>query len=719
MSSHAVSPSSRALPWRPWAVPRLGLATGMTLGVAALLAFVAFAANGGLRLGETTWVEITLILLTGAGGAAALLATPDRGRWNAAIAMALFGVLAIYTALSVIWSVQPSSSWIEASRTLTYAAVFAGSVALVRVAPRHWSSVVGGIALGGVVVCGYALATKVFPAALAADELYARLRAPYGYWNATGLTAAMAIPPTLWLGARRHGHAALNALAVPALGILVVTLMLSYSRGALLALGLGLAFWFAVVPLRLRGAAILATGATLAIPVALWAFGQEALTTDRLELGLRADAGTQLGLALLALVLALTAAGLAVGFALAAGRPDDRARHRVGLGLVVALALVPVGLTVFLATTDRGLVGSIDYGFTTLTDPKAATPPNDPSRLTAVGSVRSRYWNEALKAFQDHPVLGVGAEGYATVRPFYRQDTLEVRHAHGYGVQTLADLGLIGLGLSLALLAAWLAAAARAVGLRRGDRGRPFGPERIGLLTLASVVVVFGVHSFVDWTWFIPGTTVVALLAAGWVAGRGPLRDPAERARELEAPLRGPRTWRTAPRPLLIGALALVGGALVLSFAVWQPLRAQNTANAALTALERGDLEEARAKAISAADRNPLALDPLSVLAVVQSRAGRNDQALRTLQRQVRLQPANPETWTRLADFQFNRLKKPADALRSLRAALFLDPRNPDVIGAYLVARRRATGTKAPALRTPGAASTRPIRPGSAPVPSG
>ena len=41
----------------------------------------------------------------------------------------------------------------------------------------------------------------------------------------------------------------------------VATILLAYSRGSLLAAGLGVALWFAIVPLRLRGAAVLALGA--------------------------------------------------------------------------------------------------------------------------------------------------------------------------------------------------------------------------------------------------------------------------------------------------------------------------------------------------------------------------------------------------------------------------------------------------------------------------
>ena len=91
----------------------------------------------------------------------------------------------------------------------------------------------------------WALASKVFPAALAPDETYARLREPFGYWNAIGLMAALGVPPLLWLAARRSGSPAANALAWPALGLLFTCLMLSYSRGALLALGFGLVLWFA------------------------------------------------------------------------------------------------------------------------------------------------------------------------------------------------------------------------------------------------------------------------------------------------------------------------------------------------------------------------------------------------------------------------------------------------------------------------------------------
>jgi O-antigen ligase len=656
-----------------------------------VLVAVAFAANGGLRLGETTKVEMVLLLLFGLGGAGAILATPDRGRWWGMGSVAVFALFAGWTLLSITWSVQPSDTWVEVDRTVTYLAAFAFAAALARVMPRQWEGVLAGIALASVVVSLYALATKVLPGHLSADELYARLRAPFGYWNATGLFAALGVPSCLWLGARRHGYGPLNALAYPAVGVLLVTQLLAYSRGTLLALAIGLVFWFAVVPLRLRGAAVLLAGLAGSIPLALWAFARDGLSTDRLDSALRGPAGHQLGILLAVMVVVLLAVGLAVTFR-AQRTPLSRiARSRIGTTLVVLVVLVPVVFGGSLFLTERGFGGSISHAWTTLTDPNAFTPPNDPSRLTAIGSVRSRYWNEALKTWKDHPWKGVGAEGYATVRPFYRQDTLDVLHAHGFAVQTLADLGAIGLALALAILAAWGYATAKATGLRRRDRGLPYGPERIGLLTMTSTVVVFGVHSFVDWTWFIPGCTLVALLCAGWVVGRGPLRTHADATREPLPPLRGPRAWLRAPATLT-GAVLLVVLALVLTWAVWQPLRSLNATNDALAQLEKGDYQAAIHDAYLAHDRNPLSLEPLSVLAVAQAGSDDTAGAEATLKREVQMQPANPDPWVRLADFQFNRLNQPKEALTSLEAAVRLDPRNPQTLGAYLVVRDAADG---------------------------
>jgi tetratricopeptide (TPR) repeat protein len=678
VSSHVASAEPRALA-RRLTLPRVAAEPLATVAFGAVLSAVALQGGGGLQLGPLTKVELGIDVVAGALAAATIVAGGHTRRFWGGLTLALMGALVAVTALSITWAVEPSAAWEEANRTLAYLATMAAGVALVRLCPQRWPALLGGVVLAGVVVCGYALLTKVFPGALNPDEVYARLREPFGYWNAVGLMAALAAPACLWLGARRSGHAALNALAYPALGLLFATILLAYSRGALLALACGCAVWFAFVPLRLRGVAVLATSALGGGIVGLWTFAQNPLSSDNVPLADRVSAGHELGILLVAMVVVLLVAGMAIGFAAAQRAPSPDTRRQAGIAVLTALALVPVVFVGALALSERGLGGSLSKGWKDLTDPQARTPANAPNRLTAVGSVRARYWNEALKMFRAHKALGVGAGGYATVRPRFRNDTLDVRHAHGYVVQTLADMGIVGMAVSLALLAAWLAAAQRTVGLWGAGRRAPWTPERVGMATLLAISVVFGVHSFVDWTWFVPGNAILALLCAGWLAGRGPTAEPVVRREPARLTVRAP--WRIG---LATGAVAI---AVVAAWTSWQPQRAVAQGSDALATAEAGRYPQARAEIADAERINPLSVDLLFQQSAIASAGGDTAGARRALQDAVRKQPANAATWLALAEFELQQGNKP-QALSAVGSALYLDPRSPAAISTYLEASR-------------------------------
>jgi hypothetical protein len=513
-----------------------------------------------------------------------------------------------------------------------------------------------------------------------------------------------------------------------------VTLMLAYSRGALVALAIGVALWLCIVPLRLRGAAVLTVGGLGAGAVVVWDFSRHALTTDNIPLAQRATAGHQLGVLLLVMVLLLTLAGIAIGFLCGRCPPSRATRTRAGAILLALIALALVGLAGALAHSHRGFTGSISHTVDTLTNPNAKVPPNSPSRLTAVASVRARYWKQALEVFDSHPALGAGAAGYETASLRYRTVLLEVKHAHGFAVQTLADLGAVGLVLALGLLFAWMAAAGRAthpfnrrwtswrawLDLRAGARPgwrrspQPYTPERIGMLSMLCLVVVFGVHSFVDWTWYVPGDAFVALLCAGWLAGRGPLdayRGDSAPTREWSAATaaatpslditagggsssasapappagaptpgesgahsggtRWPRSLREIG-PMRVGvATAAIIAALLAAWSQWQPQRSVDASQEAL-ALLTTDPHGALAKAQTGVARDPLSAQALIVLSAVQQTAGKPALAKATLQRAVRLQPSNPQTWLALARHDLT--SEPAVALKELQAVIYLNP---------------------------------------------
>ena len=418
----------------------------------------------------------------------------------------------------------------------------------------------------------------------------------------------------------------------------------------------------------------------------------------------------------------LTLTGLAFGFWTGRNAPSIISRRRAGALLLSLLAVVILAGAGALAASHRGFTGSISHAVHSLTDPHAPVPPNTPGRLTAVGSVRARYWNEALKVFKAHEVLGAGAEGYATARLRYRTETLDVRHAHGYVVQTLADLGIVGAALTLALLIAWLVAAGRATHpfnrrwtgwaslgarLSRRDSGgypawrrltvhgrpAPYSPERVGLLSMLCLVVVFGIHSLADWTWYVPGDACVALLCAGWLAGRGPL--PAEApagaaagtaaagAAMAVAPARAPRLPGAAElrgrlRPRVLGAVrisvaaAIVLGTLIAAWAQWQPQRSADASQQALTQLAH-DPRGALSTAQTAVSRDPLSAQALFTLAAVQQANHEPALTRATLQRAVRLQPSNPQTWLTLGQYDLE-TRKPRAALGELEAAIYLNP---------------------------------------------
>ena len=239
--------------------------------------------------------------------------------------------------------------------------------------------------------------------------------------------------------------------------------------------------------------------------------------------------------------------------------------------------------------------------------------------------MRARYWKEALEVFAAHPVLGTGARTYGTSHLRYRDEALEVRDAHGYLVQTMADLGTIGLLVTLLLLGAWLCAAGRPTHPfdRRWQRWRwrrlppgafPYTPERIGMLAMLCVVVVFGIHSFADWTWFIPGDACVALMCAGgWrAAGRC--------ASSAQSGLREPAKVRFPPVRTAI-ALAVFVGALLASWVQWQPVRSVEAADLA-TALAARHPAQAIALARTAVARDPLSFQARETLASIQQAAG-------------------------------------------------------------------------------------------------
>jgi O-antigen ligase len=654
------------------------------------LAGVVFGAAGGSELGRTTTVEVLAVVLCGAFIAAAILWSRPGKLWGATSVL-LFAAFAALTALSVTWSIVPSLSYVEAGRTLAYLCIFTAAVAGARLAPRATGVVITGIVLAATAAVLYALAARVWPGSIGETEISNRIGQPFQYWNAVGTTAALAVPGLLWLGTRRGGSAVDRVLAYPALGAAILALLLTQSRGALAAAVIGTVAWIAIVPpVRLRSLPLIALPAIGAGAVGTWALSQDAFSIAAEPLRVKESVAGQFGLLLVLMLLGLIVAGALVNAGLNRGLPPVRVGRRIGIAALVVACAVPLA-----AFTSAAFSGGIGNRVDELTSETNTSPTDEGAgRLTAASSTRGKYWREAGRVFDDRRATGLGAGTFATARLRHRNDDSVTKHAHGFVPQTLADLGIVGVALSTALLIAWLVAAARATGLhprrlpfrRRDDDPLPrrdWDGDRIALVAATLMAVVFGLQSAIDWTWFVPGPTAMALVAAGFVAGRAPLGEPQPVGSfSSEPPALSPGR--------LLAASAVLIAAVLTAWAAWQPEAAERQTGDALRLADAGQTEAAIAKTEDAADTNPLSSVPLLTEAAIQTQAGQVGAARATLERAVLKFPGDPQNWYRLAAFQLGTLDHPVEAAATVRAALFLDPKSQVNRQLYVEARARA-----------------------------
>lgn len=650
--------------------------TAITVGLAACLVAITFVTGGGVdqnvATSGNTWTEIVLTVVGAVGIGAGVLLRPAGARRFGWLAAGLMLVMFALEAASIAWSVAPDASWIGASQMLAYTTVFIAAILLARPLAARWAALLGALALWAVALSAWSLIVKVFPSALAPGNQIGRLQAPFGYWNAIALTAAMGVPCCLWLGARRDAGRRLAALAAPALTLLVSVLVLSYSRSADAAAAVGAGVWLLVVPLRLRAIAVLVLGFAGGAVISAWMLTHHALSHDKVPMSAQDHAGHVFGIVIVVVLVLVSVAGVAVTEAMDRTTIAPQTRRRAGSALVALLGIAVVGAVAAVAASSRGLFGEISYRWHELTNPNATVSASNASRVFQFGSSRPLYWHEALFVGHTHYWKGVGELGFSVARLLDPASSSPVFQAHSYVFETYADLGTLGLVVTAALLLAWLVAGARSVAL-----GRPWNTlsaagysERIALATLFALVLAFGVQGTLDWTWFFTGLTVPALLAAGWLAGRGPGaaasgssaatagatvvrlgdRGNSGLAAEPGAPADGTaavpaqrRSRSLLDRPAALGFCALLAVAVLLgAWMTWRPLDSAQLAENATTL----------ATANAARSAEPFSLLPYETLSAFELDLHRPVAAVAELQRGTREQPRNPYSWYLLMELE-------------------------------------------------------------------
>lgn len=113
---------------------------------------------------------------------------------------------------------------------------------------------------------------------------------------------------------------------------------------------------------------------------------------------------------------------------------------------------------------------------------------------------RMAHWQAAWYMFQANPWLGVGAGNYATAYPsFYVGDWLDpLGHAHNYYLNTLAELGLLGLILLLVFLGTVFRLLGKALFASASHDLETHRAWRPILAGVFGALVVFAIHNLFD-----------------------------------------------------------------------------------------------------------------------------------------------------------------------------------------------------------------------------
>jgi hypothetical protein len=416
--------------------------------------------------------------------AALALGAPLPARRTAWVALGALGGLTAWVAIAGGWSPLAATAQADLEREVLYLGALLAATLVLGGAARLVEPV---LAAGALVVVGYGIAGRVLPGLVSLSETASaggRLDQPLTYWNATGALAALGLVLALRLAGEPSRPRAVRAAAAAGAVPLCTGLILTFSRGALVAgvVGVVLVVLLAPTAAQLRAAACALGPGLLAAWVATRSDGVRALEGD---LAAREREG------LLVLVALLVLMALAAALQALTGARGGRAwRSRPGLAAAATLAAL---VAVPVATGIAGSGGGDAAGFGA-----------SASRLGSAASNRADYWRVGWEAAGQAPLQGLGPGGFGPAWLRARTYDEPVRDAHSLPLETLVELGIVGLALLLALAGAIAVAARDAL---RTDAALAAGP--------AAVVATWFVHASIDWDWEMPALTLVAVACAG------------------------------------------------------------------------------------------------------------------------------------------------------------------------------------------------------------
>jgi hypothetical protein len=596
---------------RDWAE----LARNATLGLGVAGGVFALSyANGGFDATTKAYAGIAAWWLLGVGAALGVAGARSRLDRLGLAAVGLLAAFAVWTLISMSWAADGGRAFAQFDQVSLYVATLALALVLARRVDA--SVLVAGVALALSAVAAVSLVSRFFPSAFGVSPstilptLNSRLSFPLGYWNGLGIEVALAYPLLLAImGSRRSRLAA--ALAAFPLPLLAAVMYLTSSRGAFVAAGVAVVAYLLLSPHRWRAlAATAVAGAAGGVAVAALSHKNALLLgdmTNPVAVSQGHRAALEIGIA--CLVSALVWAGLAeLGRRVPA--PPRVAGWAVA-ALLSAAAVVAIGLSHPVAKFDAFRSNSFAAGGSNasyITE----------HLLSSTGSGRWQFWAAASSEFQAHPLAGGGAGSWeswwlqhGSLGSFFTQ------YAHSLYLETMAELGIVGL---LLLAGAVLAAATGAV-----RSALALGSAEVAAAAAAGVA--FFVAAAYDWVWQLAGIAVVGVGLLGLALGAGPSARAGARS----------RVGLLRPLVALVAVAAIVPQVVVLAAGIH--LRNSQAAAAA------GNGARAKSEALAAKAVEPWDSAPYLQLALVDEGLHQLDAAKAAIDAAIRRSPLDWRLW--------------------------------------------------------------------------
>jgi O-Antigen ligase len=578
----------------------------------ATLAYLSFKAGGYFPSANGL---VAIVLAQALLLRTTFAARPFEG-FSRALAVPLVA-LALYAAwqlLSVSWAHATARALDSYDRTLVYLLALAlfGSL---RYTPARLQWLLRAVFAGLAVVCLIGLVSRVLPHAwpTSASFYSSRLSFPLTYWNAEGMLAATAVILGLHLSASRTEPWAVRVLAAALLPAIAVTLLLTFSRGALGVAGVGLVAYCLLTRLHTLPAALLAVLPTTALALkSAWA--ATLLTADPATSPAVVAQGRHVALVVGACMLA---AGVLRGALLlldrllselAIVRHPARQSLRVAAGGAVAAIVVALALAL-------GAYGVVHRQYEKFVNSNGGPQAHTRDRLTDVtNNGRLSLWKAAVRVARTQPIRGTGAGSYQLQYPRYRSEGLYVADAHSLYLQSLAELGVVGLVLMLVVVLGTLA----------GLASRIRGPDRGLYAALFAVSLAWALHQAFDWDWQMPAASLAVFMLAGLALARRKDR-------------------RSSRGGLPAGRTFVALGWLVLAIAPLFASISYARLHSAAQALHRGDCVTAKAQALSSLQLSARRPQAYVLIGLCDLKGGFSQAAVPAMAEAVRLEPGSWE----------------------------------------------------------------------------